>query len=108
MGPKTVELVTVLNEMVALLRNHGEVWWANWLDNDNRRIVAGDFHGITHLLSAFGGMGSLNDLVLDPINGHDIEESDVPAVNQRFQTLKARCYVLADAIKRTAVIDETE
>ena len=48
----------------ALLRSHSEDRWATWLDADAERIASGDGYGVEHLLRAFGGMGSLNDVSL--------------------------------------------
>ena len=62
MEPETTELVDTLAEAIALLRKHGVAHWANWLEKDKRLIGCSDFYGIEHLLSAFGGMGSFNDL----------------------------------------------
>ena len=63
-------LLATLDDAAALLVEHGEHEWAAWLQGDRRRIAQGDFAGLDHLLAAFGGMGSLNDLVFDPRNGN--------------------------------------
>jgi hypothetical protein len=61
--------------------------WASWLAKDARLIRNDDYYGVEHLLSAFGGMGSLNDLVLHPTNGHLIPEADVGKVNEKLQVM---------------------
>jgi hypothetical protein len=38
------------------------------MEKSRREIVDGDFHGIERLLSAYGGMGSFNDLVSSSSN----------------------------------------
>lgn len=43
---------------------------------------------------AFGGMGSLNDLVIDPINRHAIAPDDVAAVNNELDALRSRIWNL--------------
>ena len=58
------ELVSALDEIVALLRDSNEAHWAAWLEKDRRLIANGDFYGVEHLLQAFGGMGSINDIGL--------------------------------------------
>jgi hypothetical protein len=56
-------LVRALEEASILLRRHGEQQWATWLETDRTRIENGDRSAIDHVLQAFGGMGSLNDVV---------------------------------------------
>ena len=99
MHPEIEELANCLNAAVNLLRSVGEAKWSNWLSTDEQRIRQLDFYGIEHLLSAFGGMGSINDLVLHPINGHKIEISEISATNERFQELKGQFYDLAWKLK---------
>jgi hypothetical protein len=64
MHPDIELLVLKLREAEQLLRDHNQRQWADWLAKDAHRIHQLDFYGVEHLLSAFGGMGSLNDLVL--------------------------------------------
>ena len=58
------KLLADLDEAIALLRDSGETHWRSWLERDRERIGHGDVSGLDSLLSAFGGMGSFNDLVL--------------------------------------------
>lgn len=99
-GPKTRSLITALDELSTLLASHGENHWSSWLASDLSRIRAGDFAGITHLLSAYGGMGSFNDLVLHAANGHVIDEGDVARVNTMLSSLRNRAWSLATEIER--------
>jgi hypothetical protein len=46
-----------------LLRDSGPEHWATWLEKDARLIRQKDLYGVEHVLSAYGGMGSLNDEV---------------------------------------------
>ncbi len=62
---------------------------STWLAKDATLIRNGEFYGIEHLLSAFGGMGSLNALVLHPINGHSISDADANQVNEDLQAMLA-------------------
>jgi hypothetical protein len=105
MGPKTRSLIETLDTLVSLLREHGEERWASWLHSDCDRLQRGDFTGIKHFLSAFGGMGSLGDLILDPGNGHRISHSDVESVNARLRARLSRAYDLATEISREAVFE---
>jgi hypothetical protein len=79
------ELADKAGDLGALLRVEGHEKWARWLDTDARRIDAGDIYGLQHLLSAFGGMGSLSDLHVagaDPQRGQRIDRlmGDVAAM----------------------------
>jgi hypothetical protein len=97
MASDGTELIYALDETVALLRSYGEKHWAEWLAGDRASIANGNAGGVTHLLSAFGGMGSFNDLFLSPANGHYLSEADVSATNARLNELRARLYDLAQA-----------
>lgn len=93
-------LAPLLDEIAALLRAHGETHWSAWLAGDAARIREGDPEGLLHFLSAFGGMGSLTDLVLCPENGHRIARAEVDAVNGRLRKLLDRAASLARQAKR--------
>lgn len=93
------ELTSVLESLEALLQAHGERHWSAWIEADRRRIAASDVFGLDHLLSAYGGMGSLNDLILCPENGHLIRPDDVRAVNDRLRDLRSRAYDLAARLR---------
>jgi len=105
MGPKTKSLIRILDELVALLRRHGEAHWASWLESDLCRIRAGDFSGVTHFLSAYGGMGSFNDLMIHPSNGHCVDDGEVHRVNASLSDLRSRAWSFANDISREAVIE---
>lgn len=94
------ELLATLDCLVALLRRHGEIHWAAWLERDAERLRKGDVSAVDHLLSAFGGMGSLSDLVLSPANGHAIAENDVESVNAELRRLASHAHDLARELQR--------
>ena len=50
------------------------------------------------LLADFGGMGSFNDIWIDPRNGHRVTMEQVQPVNQRFGKLRAEIYELARSV----------
>jgi hypothetical protein len=106
MGPKTAELHRLLGETLDLLETHGEQSWSARLRLDRARLEAGDFEGITHLLSLYGGMGSFNDLVLHPWNGHSVPEGEIDAVNRELERLRGEMHTLAHEIRREAVFEE--
>ena len=85
----TAELVSALKEAVALLHACGQERWAGWLEKDRKLIAGGDFYGVKHLLQAFGGMGSLNDLVVEP----EPRDADL-------KRLTSQIYELATTLRR--------
>ncbi len=89
------DLVDALVETVALLRRYDVSWWADWLDRDRVHVQRGDAYGLDHILQAFGGMGSLNDVVIHPVNGNPIAAEDVGPVNRRLGELTSQIYAAA-------------
>ncbi len=79
------ERIAALEQAVRLLRDAGQSRWAGRLDRDRSLIEGRDFYGVEHLLQAFGGMGSFNDVVLPS-----------PAENAELQRLSSRIYEIAD------------
>ncbi len=41
----------------------------------------------------FGGMGSLSDLVIHPVNGHAVAEDQIARVNETLDGLRERVYL---------------
>ncbi len=89
-----------LGDLVALLRRHRADHWAQTLAGALRRIEAGDPVGLDHVLGAYGGMGSLNDLWLHPVNGHTIALEEVASVNEQVAALLSRVYSEAHELRR--------
>lgn len=87
------ELRQVLVELRDLLDDADEQFWAGWARD---RLVALDSGALDprEVRRAFGGMGSLNDLLLDPFNGHTIEPDEVDALNARLRDLSSRLWVV--------------
>lgn len=93
-------LLSSADDAAALLRRHGADHWARWVEADVDRIRHGNPVGVDHLLTAFGGMGSLNDVNIHPANGHDVAEADVDQVNRRLASLLQQVSHHARAVKR--------
>ncbi len=91
-------LVDAVAETRELLVALGEDHWGNWMDAVDRELRAHDAHGLTRLVRALGGMGSFNDLVIHPINGHHIEAEGVSEANDKLRTLQSRMYQGACAL----------
>jgi hypothetical protein len=82
------KLLDSLDEAADLLRRHNEQFWADGLAADRARIAEGDRYALDHLLSAFGGMGSLNDVVPHGSSPSQPFDEVVRAANDRLSDLR--------------------
>jgi hypothetical protein len=103
MHPEIETLATLLEEAECLLRRHDVTHWAEWLHKDATRIRGLDLYGLEHLLSAFGGMGSLNDLILARPKEDDPSILDTSPDDEKFQGLLSRIRELAGRLYREEV-----
>jgi hypothetical protein len=94
------ELLIAAVALGNLLQRYGEQHWADWVIRDQQRIQDGDAAGVDHLLAAYGGMGSLTDVVIDPSDGHHIAAEDVSTVNAQLSQLRSRIYGAAMRVKK--------
>jgi uncharacterized protein DUF6966 len=85
---KTGQLVETLDRLIEILASLSESHWRKYVAKCRSLIASGHDGGITKLLGAYGGMGSLNDLV------GDTEESDIA-----LRQLVAESYDLAKAVQ---------
>lgn len=81
-------LCSDVDQLVALLRAHNLPGWSDALEKGATEIRKSDFHGVVRILHCYGGMGTLNDIIL---HGED---------DDLFQALKTRIYEKSDAIRR--------
>lgn len=88
-GPKTQLLIATLRDLLSDLDAAEESHWRTWIQRDLDRILKGDYSGVEHFLSAFGGMGSLSDLCLGPADR-----------DKRFGINLSKAYSLAREIHR--------
>ena len=100
MHPEVVSLLSLLEEAASLLRKHKVDHWANWLERDAQLIRGLDFYGVEHLLSAFGGMGSLNDLALAQPSAENPAILASSPDDSRFQSLLGQIHMLATKLAR--------
>ncbi len=92
--PEVEELALTLQQMASLLRSNGNVGWAGKLDRCREIIGNSDFYGVSRLLSLYGGMGSLNDIVLERDGVMLIDK------NERFAALKEKAWLIAERLRR--------
>lgn len=88
-------LLATLDDLGRFLRDHGESHWAEWIERDAEWIRRHDLYGVTHFLSAFGGMGSLNDFSFWPANGNAGSVEEARRLNRRFRQLAEEGFELA-------------
>jgi hypothetical protein len=77
----------------ALLTAVGESQWADWVSSD--LVEWRESRGVAHHLSAYGGMGSFNDILICAANAHGVTPAQEPWADSLFQHLKSVCYALA-------------
>ncbi len=79
--------------MKRLLDAVGESHWARKVDLDIAKWRAN--RDTSHHLSAYGGMGSFNDIWICRANHHTLTDSQEPWANTLFEWLKSLCHFLA-------------
>ena len=94
------QLLDKLDQLITLLTRCGDTRWVDWLAEDRSLLAAGDARGLDHLSAAFGGMGSLNDLVIHPKNAHTVEPGSIGRVNDELSHLRADVHRLVRALRR--------
>ncbi|TYL44651.1 MULTISPECIES: hypothetical protein [Dickeya] len=87
MHPDIKALSRDLQVFIDFLLSVGEKHWAHWFEKNAELIRGSDFRGIEGILSSFGGMGSINDLVIHPMNGHTITEEQIQTANITLRSL---------------------
>ena len=88
-------LAILMDEMVAILRAHGEETWAEWVEYDAALIRNRDARGAEHFLAAFGSAGSLNDLIFHPYNGNAASAAEGKADTDRLHELLFEAHPIA-------------
>ncbi len=99
MHPELEYLSQLLDKASELLSANGETRWADWLSKDAQLIRGSDFFGVEHLLSAFGGMGSFNDVVLCSV-GESSPGRMLTVENERLSELRTSIYDIAQRLAR--------
>lgn len=101
MRPKTKELIEVLGELAALLESDGDTHWSSWMLRAQSRLKHSEYSGVEYFLSAFGGMGSFNDIILGQCtqNGAFAWRPGYKKINEQFEKLRTKAWELATKIK---------
>jgi hypothetical protein len=103
MEPDTQELVKTLDELAEVLESDGDRHWSQWMRKAAGRLTNGDGSGVDYLLQAYGGMGSINDLVLGQATreGKFEWKPGSEALNERFEFLRGKAWQLAQSMRRS-------
>ncbi|MFL1524684.1 DUF6966 domain-containing protein [Pseudomonas sp. O230] len=101
MGPKTEELIRILDQLATLLESDGDTHWRFWMSKARALLLGSDYSGIEYLLSAYGGMGSLNDLILGQSYNDGVLswKPGYVELNEKLVELRNKAEQLANAIK---------
>jgi hypothetical protein len=83
-------MIAAMLEMSLLLRRYDNTSWAERIDDCRFHIEKSDFYGVEKFRGFLGGMGSLNDVVLQ--RGGSLPQAD----NERFDTLRV---AVADCVE---------
>jgi hypothetical protein len=92
-------LKSSLDQTIALLREHGERQWLSWAERCRHELDAYDAAAFDHILGAYGGMGSFNDLLILAWNGHLVGPEREPAVNDHLGNLRTAIWTSARALR---------
>jgi hypothetical protein len=102
-APLTEQLIDVLDQLAAVLESDGDIHWSQWIRKARVYVMNSDFYGIEYLLSAYGGMGSFNDLILgqSSVNGAFAWKPGHVELNDKFDALRYQAAKLAREIKHS-------
>ena len=95
---RLAHLLENLDEVVDLFRVHGETRWLAWATTCRSQLATYDAAAFDHVLGAFGGMGSLNDLLILGYNGHTVGPDEEATVNRRLSDLRTSIWEDATAL----------
>ncbi|MBP7747045.1 MAG: hypothetical protein KA383_13035 [Phycisphaerae bacterium] len=90
-------LAATLRTCRDLLDGYGVHGWRDIIDA-LLASPASDYDRALAAKSWFGGMGSLNDLVISPINGDRVAPEEVALANERLMTALNDLLVVANAL----------
>ncbi|MGF7236961.1 MAG: DUF6966 domain-containing protein [Frankia sp.] len=96
---RLARLGAVIDETIELLHDHGESSWRSRVERWRQRLAGYNSVAFDGILSAYGGMGSLNDLVIMVFNGHNIARENEAAVNQHLARLRSTIWSEATELR---------
>ena len=93
----------MLDELASVLENDENPHWGGWMRKARAQLLNSDYSGIEYVLSAYGGMGSMNDVVLGQSYKDGVFEWEPGHIelNEKFTALSSKAWELAHAIKQS-------
>jgi hypothetical protein len=88
--PELSEFITELQALEKILTTQSENFWADNVSKSRQLAEKSDGYSVDQFLGLFGGMGSLNDLVLKTSQSENTE----------FEDHLSRAYALALSLKK--------
>ena len=100
-------LLKILDELIYLLESDDETHWSHWMRQSRDRLLNSDYSGIEKLFSAYGGMGSFNDLGIGQTykNGKLRWKEKYAEKNSELDRLRTKAWELADRIRRESELE---
>ena len=89
-----------MDELSNLLNSVGEQEWSDSIKKARSYLSATNHRGIEEAKMWFGTIGTLNDLVIQPANGHNVKAHELDEVNSKLRTLSSSTYHFAQDIVR--------
>ncbi len=90
----TASLRDALRDLLALVEEVQDPFWSQKV----RAALERETVDLREVLSWFGGMGSLNDLIISPLNGHVVARDREGSANQELDDCRSSIYHLASTI----------
>ncbi|AQQ68266.1 hypothetical protein Mag101_11900 [Microbulbifer agarilyticus] len=100
MGPLTEKMIREMDQLSSLLEHVGEDGWSSAVKKARSFLSVSNYRGIEEAKTWFGTIGTLNDLVIHPANGHQVSEQELDQINSRLCTLCSNIYHLIQDIER--------
>jgi 23S rRNA G2069 N7-methylase RlmK/C1962 C5-methylase RlmI len=88
-------IIDIATQLATLLSSVGENRWVNIINHAVSLLKEDKFQDGTQLiLSTYGGMGSLNDLIIDPYGDHPVSEESAASTNDLLKSYLNELYSL--------------
>jgi hypothetical protein len=101
------ELCRTLEQLIVLLDSLGAVHWRNWMQKGHDQLSNGDQRGLDYVLSAYGGMGSLNDFVVsavETIDGSQVVNLELKKQGDELEHLITTVWSQAHELRRSRTL----
>ena len=87
--PEVQALLNAMRDLQRHLEQNDELFWSAHVEKAADEVARSDAYGVSRFLGLFGGMGSLNDLVLHA------DGTPLHSENDQLDALRSRAWELA-------------